>query len=130
MSKSQTPIFEDYQAFYAKSVAPLKTKHPDYIRLDGKTEGSNRKAFAYFKYQDQLWKIDADTYVEKLDIAWLMVKETNEPFIIRPTRDGKSKCLTIVGEPLTPKRFYVYQTTRKKPKVDTLDGINSTKRPF
>lgn len=123
MSKSQKLIFDDFQTFYNESVLPLKSQYRDCVRLDGKTEGSNRKAFGYFKYQDQVWKVDADTYIEKLDIAFLMCSKSTDPFIVRQTRDGRGKCLTIMGEPLAPKRFYVYLSKIKLHKPDVSDGI-------
>ena len=114
MSKEhQTIIFEDYQAFYSESVLNLKRNFPEFIRLDGKTEGSNRKAFGHFKYQGQTWKVDADTYIEKLDIALEQCLKNKSPFIIKSTRDGRNKCLVILGEPLMPKRFYVYLSNIK-----------------
>ena len=111
MSKiKQTPEFDSYQTFYQQEVLKMKKDKPGHIRLDGKEKGSNRKPFAYFNYQGLKWKVDADTRIDKLDIGFKVSQNSTQPFLIRPTRQNKNQCLVIEGEPLTPKRFYVYQT--------------------
>ncbi|HVW96017.1 MAG TPA: hypothetical protein VHA56_08620 [Mucilaginibacter sp.] len=57
-----------------------------------------------------------------LDMVFSLSSKSTDPFIIRITRSGRGKCLSIAGEPLTPKRFYVYLSNIKPSEPDTLDG--------
>lgn len=102
--------FESYQEFYKNAVIKLKKEHPDYLRLDGCKSGSNRNPFAYFIYQDQCWKVDADTWIEKLEIAAKLFDSGEDPFLIKSTRGQKNQCLTIQGQAEYRKKFYVYLT--------------------
>jgi hypothetical protein len=83
------------------------------VRLDGETGNGARVAFAYFQYQDIVWKVDADTNFDKLKFVFDKFQETEEPFEIKPTKDDNGECLTINGEPNYGKKFYVYSTNLK-----------------
>jgi hypothetical protein len=76
-----TPEYSSYEDFYFQLVIPLKKLNPSYFRLDGRLEGSYRKTVAYFLYQDVKCKIDADTYLDKLDMAYEKLKISDEPFL-------------------------------------------------
>ncbi|TDQ11371.1 hypothetical protein [Pedobacter metabolipauper] len=102
------PEYTDYKAFYEQAVLPLKEKNPEYIRLDGKLKGSTRNVSAYFWYKEKKWKVDADTYIDRLKLAYESVNTNEEPFIIKNRRDGKSQELTIAGQPVRDNKFYVY----------------------
>lgn len=109
MGKKPKPLkFDNFEEFYNNVVSKLKHEHPEYIRLDGKMAGSTRHTFAYFNYQNKCWKIDADTWIEKLDIVNKILLKNQDPFLIIPTKGNKNQCLTIAGEAAFPKNFYVY----------------------
>ncbi|WP_113660977.1 hypothetical protein [Pedobacter nanyangensis] len=107
--KTLTPTFESFQEFYIEFVAPLKNNNPEYIRLDGQTTGSTRGAAAYFKYRGNKWKVDADTQIDKLKIAFELLQRGEDPFLIKPTQNNTGECLIIKEQPLRNKKFYVYK---------------------
>ena len=108
ISKIKVPKFLDYIEFYEKLVIAFKKVNPEAIRLDNQISGGTRKAIAWFVYNESYWKVDSDTLIEKLDKVYTLIKTGQDPFIICPTKGGKSKCLTINGQPKSPKKFYVY----------------------
>ena len=102
------PEYKDFKEFYLKAVQPLMTKNPSYIRLDGKIKGSTRNVTAYFWYKEKKWKVNADTYINRLTIAFQEAEKSDEPFVIKDLRDGKSQYLAIKGQPVRDMKFYVY----------------------
>lgn len=102
--------FENFKSFYEELVKPLKKANPEWLRLDGRIEKGNRTIYAYFQYQQIVWKVDADTHFEKLKLAFDKLQKEEEPFEIKSTQKNKGKCLTIKGEPTYNKKFYVYAT--------------------
>lgn len=111
MRKTESkPKFNSFDEFYVHYVTKLKRDNPDYLRLDGRTQGSNRQPFAYFSHREQLWKVDGDTWIEKLDLAYQKLLQNQDPFKVAPTKGNKNKCLVIIDEPQTKKMFYVYLT--------------------
>ena len=103
--------FQDFKEFYTKVVLPLKKEHSDYIRLDGKIAGSTRNVSGYFWYQNIKWKVDADTYIDRLKLAFEAAEKSDEPFVIKNTREGR--CLEIKGQPIRNKKFYVYKVAER-----------------
>lgn len=109
MSETRTiPEFKDFKTFYKKAVEPLKKKNIGQVRLDGKLNGGTRNVFAYFWYQDKKWKVNADTYIDRLKIAFDECSKSDEPFIIKPTRDYKGESLSIKGQPIRNAKFNVF----------------------
>ncbi|MES2418649.1 MAG: hypothetical protein V4541_10720 [Bacteroidota bacterium] len=102
------PEFKDFKTFYKKAVEPLRKTNIGQVRLDGKLKGGTRNVFAYFWYMDKKWKVNADTYIDRLKIAFDELANTNEPFVIKPTRDYKGETLAIKGQPIRNSKFYVY----------------------
>jgi len=102
------PEFKDFKTFYKKAVEPLKKANIGQIRLDGKMNGGTRNVFAYFWYQDKKWRVNADTYIDRLKIAYDLLATTDEPFLIKPLRDHKDETLAIKGQPIRDAKFYVY----------------------
>lgn len=114
MSKiSVTPEYHSFQEFYLQQVVPYKQLNPTHIRLDGKMLGATRKASAYFWYMNKKWKVDADTYIDRLKLAFEKAEITDEPFTMKHTRDKKGECLVIKDHPLRNKKFYVYKVGEK-----------------
>ncbi len=110
MSEINTiPEYKDFKEFYLNLVLPLKEKNPGIRRLDGKVLGSTRNVTAYFWYQEKKWRVDADTYIDRLKIAFDGFEKSEEPFKIKHTRDQKGACLTIKGQPIRNQKFNVYQ---------------------
>jgi len=107
MKKYTPPNFESFREFYECHVKPIKLKNPDFFRLDGRTTGGSRWPNAFFKYEVQLWKVDEDTRIDKLDEAYRQLTESQDPFLITSTAGNKNKCLLIKGEPIRPRFFYV-----------------------
>ena len=103
------PEYKDFTEFYTQAVLPYKEQNPTHIRLDGKMLGSTRNVSAYFWYLGQKWKVDADTYIDRLKLAFEACKASDEPFVIKHTRDKKGDCLEIKGQPIRNKKFYVYK---------------------
>jgi hypothetical protein len=60
------------------------------MRLDGNISGASRKVSAYFWYLNKKWKIDADTYIDRLTLAYEQFDSNNEPFIIKGTKHKKA----------------------------------------
>lgn len=108
--KVSPPQFESFQDFYEQLVQKLKEDHPGYLRLDGREKGGSRWPHAFFYYGNQRWKVDEDTRIEKLDKAYALLMEGQDPFLITSTIGEKGKCLLIKGEPIRPRYFYVYLT--------------------
>jgi hypothetical protein len=102
------PEFKDFKTFYKKAVEPIKKANIGQVRLDGKLKGGTRNVFAYFWYMDKKWKVNADTHIDRLKIAFDLLANTDEPFIIKATRDYKGETLAIKGEPIRNAKFYVY----------------------
>jgi hypothetical protein len=88
-------IFDSFSSFMTH-VKNLEREHPDWTRLDGETEGNSRKAFAYFRRDNKLWKVDEDTHFEPLNLALDAEREGEDPFDQRPTsRSTKRFCLEL-----------------------------------
>lgn len=102
------PEFKDFKTFYKKAVEPLKKANVAYIRLDGKLKGDTRNTFAYFWYHDKKWRVKADTYIDRLKLAFDEFDKTDEPFVIRPMRDYKGETLSIKGQPIRNAKFNVF----------------------
>lgn len=102
------PEYQDFKEFYLKEVAPYKEKNPTHIRLDGKILGASRNTVAYFWYLDKKWKINAETQIDKLKLAYELAQNTDEPFVVKNARDHKGQYLEIKGQPIRGKKFYVY----------------------
>ncbi|MBB6273556.1 hypothetical protein HDF26_004016 [Pedobacter cryoconitis] len=114
MSKiNSPPEYQSFDDFYAQHVIPYTKLNPTHIRLDGNILGSSRKISAYFWYVNKKWKVDADTYIDRLKLAFDQSEKTNEPFRVKNTRDKKGECLIIKEQPLKNKKFYVYKVGQK-----------------
>jgi hypothetical protein len=110
MSEINTiPEYKDFKEFYLNHVLPLKEQNPTIRRLDGKLLGSTRNVTAYFWYLGKKWRVDADTYVDRLKIAFDLFEKSEEPFKIKHTRDQKGECLLIKGQPIRNQKFNVYK---------------------
>ena len=94
MSKAE--IYKDFDSFMQDGVTP-KRKQND-IRLDGKTKGSSRKVFGYFRYNKQTWKVHEDTHYIPLDIAYEDRNSGEVPFVELPTATGKGLRLALSGK--------------------------------
>lgn len=103
------PTFDNFTDFYKQAVEPLKQANVAHIRLDGKLKGKTRNVFAYFMYEGKKWRVDADTYIDRLKLAYELAQETEAPFVIKATRDHKSESLSIKGQPVRNDRFNVYR---------------------
>lgn len=96
MSKiNVTPEYQSFQEFYLQQVVPYKQLNPTHINLGGKMLGSSREVFAYFWYLNKKWKVDADTYMDRLKLAFEKSEVTDKTFTIKHTRDKKGVCLSI-----------------------------------
>jgi len=102
------PTFSDFKEFYIQAVEPLKKDNPVFVRLDGKIKGDTRVVFAYFQYQDKKWKVNADTHIDRLKIAFDEIEKGNDPFVIKTLRDGKGEYLAIKGQPVRNSKLYIY----------------------
>jgi hypothetical protein len=102
------PEFKDFKTFYKKAVEPIKKANIGQIRLDGKLVGGTKKVFAYFWYQDKKWRVNADTHIDRLKIAFDECAKSDDPFIIKPTRDYRGESLSIKGQPIRNAKFNVF----------------------
>ena len=100
--------FSDFNEFYTKGVEPLKKANPSCIRLDGKLKGNTRVVFGYFMYQDKKWKVNADTHIDRIKIAFDQLTKGNDPFVIKALRDNRGEYLAIKGQPVRDSKFYVF----------------------
>jgi hypothetical protein len=109
MTTSNTKqTFADFQEFYTKAVEPLKSANPAFIRLDGKIKGDTRIVFAYFLYEGKKWKVNADTHIDRLKLAFDEAAKGNDPFVIKALRDNKGEYLAIKGQPVRNSKLYIY----------------------
>jgi len=109
MSNTNTKeTYADFKEFYTKAVEPLKKENPSFIRLDGKLKGDTRIIFAYFQYQDKKWKVNADTHIDRLKIAFDEAEKGNDPFVIKELRDNRNQYLAIKGQPVRNAKLYIY----------------------
>ncbi|MGY0036144.1 hypothetical protein [Pedobacter sp. NJ-S-72] len=106
-------IFADFNEFYLKAVEPLKKANPIFVRLDGKTKGDTRVIFAYFLYQEKKWKVNADTHIDRLKIAFDLGAKENDPFEIKALRDNRGEYLAIKGQPVRNSKIYIYAVEAK-----------------
>lgn len=106
--KNVIPEYKDFKEFYLQAVLPLKEQNPTYRRLDGKDAGSTRNVFAYFFYKDKKWRVGADTYIDRLKLAFEQAELSDEPFVIKDTRDYKGERLSIKGQPVRNQKFNVF----------------------
>lgn len=102
------PEYKDFKTFYKKAVEPLKKANIGIVRLDGKLKGDTRNTFAYFWYMDKKWRVKADTFIDRLTLAFNELANTDEPFDIKPTRDNRGETLAIKGQPIRDAKFYVF----------------------
>jgi hypothetical protein len=102
------PVYKDFKEFYVEKVLPYKNANPMQIRLDGKNFGTSKKVAAYFWYADKKWRVESDTYIDRLKLAYENFDKNDEPFLVKHTRDNKGECLVINGQPLRDKKFFVY----------------------
>ena len=102
------PTFADFKEFYEKAVEPLKKENPSFIRLDGKLKGDTRVVFAYFEYEGKKWKVNADTHIDRLKMAFDETLKGKKPFVIKPLRDNKGEYLAIEGQPVRNSKLYIY----------------------
>lgn len=100
--------FADFKEFYTKAVEPLKDANTGIIRLDGKLTGNTRITFAYFQYQDKNWRVNADTHIDRLKIAFDEFAKGNDPFVIKALRDHAGEYLAIKGQPVRNNKLYIY----------------------
>jgi hypothetical protein len=100
--------YPDFTEFYSKAVEPLKSANVAYIRLDGKLKGDTRVVFAYFMYQDKKWKVNADTHIDRLKIAFDEFAKGNDPFVIKTVRDDAAEYLAIKGQPVRNAKLSIY----------------------
>jgi len=100
--------FADFHTFYTQAVEPLKKENPEYRRLDGKEKGDTRSVFAYFMYQDKKWKVIADTYIDRLKIAFDELAKGNDPWVIKAQRDNKGEYLAIKGQPVRNAKLSIF----------------------
>jgi hypothetical protein len=100
--------FADFQEFYTKAVEPLKSANPSFIRLDGKLKGDTRIVFAYFLYEGKKWKVNADTHIDRLKLAFDETAKGNDPFVIKALRDNRGEYLAIKGQPVRNSKLYIY----------------------
>ena len=99
--------FDRFIDFYNEAVVPYKQANKKHLRLDGRTSGGSRKVFGHFYYQDKYWKVDSDTWIVKLEIAFNEIQKGVDPFRIIKTRNSKNECLIIICQK-GAKHFYVY----------------------
>ena len=110
MSKINTiPEYKDFKEFYTQGVLPYKAQNPTHIRLDGKILGSSRNVSAYFWYLNKKWKINAETYIDRMKLAFEACEKGDEPFVIKFTRDKVGEYLVIKGHPLRNNKFNVFR---------------------
>ncbi|NHA07709.1 hypothetical protein G7092_28170 [Mucilaginibacter sp. HC2] len=100
--------FKSYSEFYENAVIPYKKANVEHQRLNGQLTGGSIRVFAYFTYKGIVWKVDDDTSIDKLDIAYKEYQTGDDPFVIKPTQKNKKDCLVIKSQPAKPKHFYVY----------------------
>lgn len=109
MTTSNTKqTFADFQEFYTKAVEPLKSANPAFIRLDGKLKGDTRIVFAHFLYEGRKWKVNADTHIDRLKLAFDEAAKGNDPFVIKALRDNRGEYLAIKGQPVRNSKLYIY----------------------
>jgi hypothetical protein len=109
MSNTNTKeTFSDFKEFYTKAVEPLKKANPSLIRLDGKLKGDTRIVFAYFEYDGKKWKVNADTHIDRLKLAFDELEKGNDPWLIKSLRDNKGLYLTIKGQPVRNAKLSIF----------------------
>ncbi|KEQ28286.1 hypothetical protein N180_01235 [Pedobacter antarcticus 4BY] len=109
MARQKSSDLKDFQQFYIQEVEPLLNKEPKYIRLDGGTTGSSRKVFGHFSYLGRRWKVDEDTHIEKLKIAYERSLKDVAPFHISRTKGGENYCLVLDEKSTVKKMMYIYE---------------------
>ncbi|WP_219225399.1 hypothetical protein [Pedobacter antarcticus] len=102
------PKFEDFITFYEKAVLPLQKENIGLIRLDGQLKGDTRVTFAYFDYEGKTWRVNADTHIDRLKIAYDEFVKGNDPFQIKYLRDNRKAYLAIKGQPVRNAKLYIY----------------------
>ena len=102
-------IYNSFEELFKAKLITLINRHPDWIRLDGEISGGNREIFGKFKYKNKIWKINSDSHIEKLSIAYTKFLRGEEPFI--ETYTSKNKLLTLeLKNNKGFKHLYIYLT--------------------
>lgn len=107
------PRFQDFVSFYKEAVLPLKEKSIGLMRLDGQLKGETRVVFAYFDYEGKTWRVNANTHVDRLKIAFDEFEKGNDPFQVKYLRDDRKAYLAIKGQPVRNAKLYIYAVERK-----------------
>ena len=108
MSNIKIRRFKNFKIFYQKSVEEVLKEHPDYIRLDGKANGSSLGVHGSFYYKGDWWDVHSDSCIEKLTQAYRQLIGGDDPFVRKPTKYNGNECLVVAGDESKTKRFYVY----------------------
>lgn len=101
-------IYQSFEELMENNIIPLHKNNSDWIRLDGRLEGGNRKIYALFMYESILWKIHSDTRFEPLEIAYEKFKDKKDPFNKNQTRGGNLS-LKLKDELKYKKHLYIYK---------------------
>lgn len=113
IEQHQKPRFQDFVTFYTTAVLPLKKEQIGLTRLDGQLKGNTRVVFAYFDYEGKTWKVNADTHVDRLKIAYDEFVKGNDPFQVKYLRDNRKAYLAIKGQPVRNSKLYIYAVEPK-----------------
>jgi len=109
-------VHDSFRTFFEADVAPLLRDEPNRRRLDGRTDNeSNPSTFAQFRHVDRRWRIDADTHVAPLKLAYYatVAGTLRSPFNEEPNSKGKP-CLVLARTlrrklPEGAKHLYIYE---------------------
>ena len=104
-------IYNSFISLYENKINLLIKDNPDWSRLDGRNSGGNREVFGKFKYKGKVWKINSDTHIKKLKIAYELFIKGELPFIEKRT---KNNTLTLeLKNNEGYKHLYIYLNRQK-----------------
>lgn len=110
-------IYNSFERLMETEILPKRNSNPEDMRLDGLSSGGNREVAGRFRYDNKVWKVNADSHYEPLILAYEAIKKdpSCRPFVEEPTSKGSSLVL-IEGlrKRMTSDRFkhlYIYEDT-------------------
>jgi hypothetical protein len=85
----QHAVCGSFVEFMDSVVLPRRAAHPDHLRLDGKSSGSNKEVIGRFRHAGSIWRVHADSHYEPLLLATdAATQENSSPFIAQSTAGG------------------------------------------
>ena len=80
---------------FAQAVRNHHLANPEWVRLNGENAGGDRNAWAYFTHAGRTWKVDADSHMRPILVAYDCFQRTGvDPFRLDNTQTRNKLVVT------------------------------------